>query len=119
MEYPEIADEGEEGELLNVLVFKFYIADYGMQSKPFIVPLSNVRDQPMREVAQKAKLDFLMHGLKHPEGGPSRKQLRLLRDGRLTHTVRLARMTRSQIGNVLERSEKKWKRWKRTRGRRR
>jgi hypothetical protein len=84
----------EDDELVNVLVFKFYMPDYDFQSKPFIVPLR--RGASLRELAIDAKLRFLKYGIR-PIGKIHRKHAEMMRDGRITYDVRSTTMAREDI----------------------
>jgi len=100
----------EDDELVNVLVFKFYMPDYDFQSKPFIVPLR--RGASLKELTNDAKLRFLKYGLR-PIGKIKRKHAEMMRDGRITYEVRSTTMTRDEIEHA---RGIPWTRWKRARG---
>jgi hypothetical protein len=114
----------EEDELVNVLVFKFYMPDYDFQSKAVVVPLR--RGASIRELTNDAKLHFLKYGIR-PIGKIHRKHAEMMRDGRITYDVRCTTMARHDIEYFRGIPWKPWKRarrrpplkrstWKRARG---
>jgi hypothetical protein len=98
-------------EELPVLVFKFYMPDYDFQSKPFIVPLR--REASLKELTNDAKLRFLKYGIR-PIGKISRTHAEMMRDGRITYSVRSTTMAREDIEHA---RGIPWTPWKRTRRR--
>jgi hypothetical protein len=108
-EYSEYADE-----LLNVYVIKFYMPEYGSQSPPFIVPITQgmtLRDALI--IARDRYLNWLQHdrakwGKYHPS------HVKMWEDGRITHSERFARMTRNEIAMAEARAKQKlWKKARR------
>jgi hypothetical protein len=101
----------EDGELVNVLVFKFYMPEYDFQSKPFIVPMGH--GKTLREAIIDAKLRFLKYGIK-PIGKIHRKHAEMMRDGRITYSVRSTTMAREDTEHA---GGIPWTPWKRARRR--
>lgn len=97
----------EDDELVNVLVFKFYMPEYDFQSKPFIVPMRC--GMTLREATNDAKLRFLKYGIK-PIGKIHRKHAEMMRDGRITYDVRSTTMARHDIKYGLGIPRAPWKR---------
>jgi hypothetical protein len=122
--YEEVEDYEE---LVNVLVFKFYMPDYEFQSKPIAVETKE--GMTMRQALNQAKLDFLKYGLR-PLGRMHRSHAGMMKDGRITwdEPERLT-MSRAEFERIKKRTfwkrarakqakRKPWKRARRPRRRR-
>jgi len=123
-EYDEIEDYEE---LINVLVFKFYMPEYDFQSKPIAVEIKE--GITIREALNQAKLDFLKYGVR-PLGRIHRSHVEMLKDGRITwdEPERLT-ISRAEFERIKKRTfwkrarakqakRKPWKRARRPRRRR-
>jgi hypothetical protein len=111
--------EGEEGE--DVLVFHFYLPDYDYQGKPVVVSLWQVNKYGYKEVAIRAKHQFLKNHLK-PLGKIHPTHSRMLQDGRIQVRPqigkRLAGKTRSiskirrYARETKEKARRRFRRWR-------
>jgi hypothetical protein len=78
--YDQVMSRMTEGE--DVLVFHFYMPDYDYQGKPIVVSLWQVNKYGYKEVAIRAKNQFLKYGLK-PVGAVHSTHKRMMQDGRI------------------------------------
>ena len=111
--------------LQNYVVFKFYVPDYAIQSRPIPIKASEVNKYGWKHALWKARDIFLSIGLK-PMGEIHDSHERLWQDGRVTYKPKIRRLTAKQVSTMkgrLEPAEERkvgWKRrYKRKRRRRR
>jgi hypothetical protein len=100
-------------ELDNYVVFKFYIPDYYIQSRPIPIRASLVKKKGLPWALNKAKDTFLIYGLK-PIGEVTPKQESLWEDGMITYDTRVKKLSAKQIEAMkYTKVEKKKVGWKR------
>ena len=86
--------------LSTYIVFKFYVPEYGIQSRPIPIKASKIDKYGWKWAVRQARDVFLAYGLKpigkiHPTHG------RLWQDGRITYKPKLKEMTSEQVSEMI------------------
>ena len=91
-------------ELKHYVIFKFYIPDYAIQSRPIPISIDLIKRRGWGWAVMRAAKIFLSRGLR-PIGTIHDSHLELWEDGRITFSTKLKKLTtkqaswmRSQIG---------------------
>lgn len=90
------------------VVFKFYVPDYGLQSRPIPIKASYVNRHGWRHALLKARDTFLTYGLR-PLGDIHESHERLWTDGRITYKPRIRQLTPEQVARMKGRARPKTK----------
>lgn len=97
-------------------VFKFYVPSYGIQSRPIPIKLSLIQEYGWRWAMMEALDSYIAYGLR-PSGEQHDSHWKLWVDGRMTHKIRVRKLSKKQasrmrkrLAPVEEKEEVGWKR---------
>ena len=82
----------------NYVVIKCYVADYGIQSPPYVFPMRALVDKDIMQIAREVMLDFLRN-LEHKGKGKTihPSHLRWLKNDMVTWEPKLRNLTPDQL----------------------
>ena len=104
------------------IVFKFYVPEYGIQSRPIPIKASKIDKYGWKWAVRQARDVFLAYGLR-PIGKIHHSHAGLWQDGRMTYAPKLRKLTPRQasemIGGISPPQKRKKIGWKRRYRRRR
>ena len=86
--------------LQSYIVFKFYVPEYGIQSRPIPIKASEIDKYGWRWGVMKAIDVFMAYGLQ-PIGKIHRTHARLWQDGRMTYMPKFKKMTPEQVSEMI------------------
>ena len=98
--------------LRNYVVFKFYVPDYAIQSRPIPIKASVVNRYGWKCALWKARDIFLSLGLK-PTGEVHESHERLWQDGRITYKPKIRRLSPKQVARMKGKEPRKKVGWER------
>ena len=85
--------------MVNYVVFKFYIPEYGIQGRPIPIRASEIDRYGWKWAVRQARDVFLAYGLR-PSGEIHHRHAELWQDGRITYLPKLRRLTSRQASRM-------------------
>jgi len=86
--------------LSTYIVFKFYVPEYGIQSRPIPIKASKIDKYGWKWAVRQARNVFLAYGLK-PIGEIHPAHVGLWEDGRMTYKPKLRKLTPEQVSEMI------------------
>ena len=86
--------------LQDYIVIKFYVPEYGIQSRPIPIKASKIDKYGWKWAVRQARDVFLAYGLK-PIGEIHRSHAGLWQDGRMTYKPKLRKLTPEQVSEMI------------------